>query len=86
MADGFAHGTVTGAAPLVDTQNVKQQKAVSAELLSALPSGTSGLMMITRLVPVSQIPKLVATGKIVHSLVVVALYHFELWRRPPTAD
>ena len=43
--------TVTGAAPLVDTQNVKQQKAVSAELLSALPSGSNGLMIITRLVP-----------------------------------
>jgi ADP-ribose pyrophosphatase len=35
----------------------------------------------TRLVPVSDIPELVATGKIGHSLVVVALYYFELWQR-----
>lgn len=37
--------------------------------------------LITRLVPIADIPKLVATGKIRHSLVVVALYHFELWER-----
>ena len=37
--------------------------------------------IITRLVPVSEIPGLVAGGKIRHSLVVVALYHFELWQR-----
>jgi 8-oxo-dGTP pyrophosphatase MutT (NUDIX family) len=37
--------------------------------------------LITKLVPVSEIPKLVAAGKIRHSLVVVALYHFELWQR-----
>ena len=37
--------------------------------------------LITRLVPIDDIPKLVAAGKIRHSLVVVALYHFELWRR-----
>ena len=37
--------------------------------------------LITRLVPVSEIPKLVADEKIGHSLVVVALYHFDLWRR-----
>jgi len=36
--------------------------------------------LITRLVPVADIPQLVASGKIRHSLVVVALYHFELWR------
>jgi ADP-ribose pyrophosphatase len=35
----------------------------------------------TRLVPVSEIPKLVADEKIGHSLVVVALYHFDLWQR-----
>lgn len=35
----------------------------------------------TRLVPVDQIPQLVAEGKIGHSLVVVALYYFDLWRR-----
>jgi 8-oxo-dGTP pyrophosphatase MutT (NUDIX family) len=37
--------------------------------------------LLTRLVPVPDIPRLVATGKIRHSLVVVALYYFELWRR-----
>jgi ADP-ribose pyrophosphatase len=35
----------------------------------------------THLVPVDEIPKLVADEKIGHSLVVVALYHFDLWRR-----
>jgi len=37
--------------------------------------------ILTRLVPVSELPTLVASGKIRHSLVVVALYHFELWER-----
>src|SRR5262249_46098791 len=37
--------------------------------------------LITRSVPVADIPELVASGKIQHSLVVVALYHFELLRR-----
>ena len=37
--------------------------------------------IITRLVPVAEIPKLVAQKKIGHSLVAVALYHFELWQR-----
>jgi 8-oxo-dGTP pyrophosphatase MutT (NUDIX family) len=32
--------------------------------------------LITRLIPVAQIPELVAKGKIKHSLVVVALCHF----------
>jgi 8-oxo-dGTP pyrophosphatase MutT (NUDIX family) len=35
----------------------------------------------THLMPVAEIPKLVANGKIGHSLVVVALYHFDLWQR-----
>jgi len=35
----------------------------------------------TRLVPVGEIPKLVADEKIGHSLVVVALYYFDLWQR-----
>jgi hypothetical protein len=43
--------TVTGEAPLVDTQNVRQQSVVSNELLAVLPSGTKGLMGIVRLVP-----------------------------------
>ncbi len=37
--------------------------------------------LVTRLVPVAEIPGLVAAGKIQHSLVVVALYYFELWQR-----
>jgi ADP-ribose pyrophosphatase len=37
--------------------------------------------IITRLVPVAEVSKLVADEKIGHSLVVVALYHFDLWRR-----
>jgi ADP-ribose pyrophosphatase len=37
--------------------------------------------LATRLVPAAEIPKLVAGEKIGHSLVVVALYHFDLWRR-----
>jgi len=37
--------------------------------------------LITQLVPVTDIPHLVATGEIQHSLVVVALYYFELWQR-----
>ncbi len=41
----------------------------------------SGEDLITRLVPVAEIPKLVAAEKIGHSLVVVALYHFDLWQR-----
>lgn len=48
----------------------------------------SGEDIITRLVPVADIPRLVAEKKIGHSLVVVALYHFELWQRgmkPPVA-
>ena len=37
--------------------------------------------LVTRLVPVTELPKLVADEKIGHSLVVVALYHFDLWQR-----
>jgi 8-oxo-dGTP pyrophosphatase MutT (NUDIX family) len=37
--------------------------------------------LITRLVPVAEVPGLVAAGKIRHSLVVAALCHFELWLR-----
>jgi hypothetical protein len=43
--------TVTGAAPLVDTQNVRQQNVVSSDLLAALPSGSKGHMDLIRLVP-----------------------------------
>ena len=41
----------------------------------------SGEDLITRLVPVAEIPQHVAAGKIRHPLVVVALYYFDLWRR-----
>jgi hypothetical protein len=37
--------------------------------------------LVTTLVPVSDVSKLVADEKIGHSLVVVALYHFDLWQR-----
>jgi ADP-ribose pyrophosphatase len=44
--------------------------------------------LITRLVPVADLPQLVAEKKSGHSLVAVALYHFDLWQRglkPPAA-
>jgi ADP-ribose pyrophosphatase len=37
--------------------------------------------LVTRLVPAVEIPMLVADEKIGHSLVVVALYQFDLWQR-----
>ena len=37
--------------------------------------------LLTRLVPLADFSRLVAEGKIQHSLVVVALYYFELWQR-----
>lgn len=37
--------------------------------------------LVLRLVPIEEVPRLVAEEKIGHSLVVVALYHFDLWRR-----
>jgi len=41
----------------------------------------SGEDLMTRLVPIAEVPRLIATGKINHPLVTVALYHFDLWRR-----
>jgi ADP-ribose pyrophosphatase len=41
----------------------------------------NGEDLLTRLVPVADLPRLVAGGKIKHSLVVVGLYYFELWKR-----
>jgi 8-oxo-dGTP pyrophosphatase MutT (NUDIX family) len=35
--------------------------------------------LVTKLVPVEQVPELVASGRIRHSLVVAALYQFDLW-------
>lgn len=40
--------------------------------------------LVTRLVPVADIPRLVTAEKIRHSLVVGALFHFDLWRRQQT--
>jgi 8-oxo-dGTP pyrophosphatase MutT (NUDIX family) len=37
--------------------------------------------IVTRLFPSADIPRLISEGKIRHSLVVVALYYFDLWRR-----
>ena len=37
--------------------------------------------IVTRLVPVADIPRLVSEGKVQHPLVVVALYYYELSRR-----
>jgi len=37
--------------------------------------------LLTRLVPISEIPQLVSTRKIRHPLVIVALYYFDLWQR-----
>jgi len=37
--------------------------------------------LTTKLVPVAEIPRLIADGRIRHAIVVVALYHYELWRR-----
>ena len=41
----------------------------------------SGEDLLTRLMPVAELPGLVTGGKIRHSLVVAALYQFELWQR-----
>lgn len=37
--------------------------------------------LTTRLIPAVEIPRLVAGGRIRHSLVAVAFYHYELWER-----
>ena len=39
----------------------------------------AGEDLATKLVPLEQVPELVASGRIRHSLVVAALYQFELW-------
>ncbi|MBC8095382.1 MAG: NUDIX hydrolase [Akkermansiaceae bacterium] len=41
----------------------------------------SGEDLITRLVPVAEIPGLIASGKVMHSLVIVGLSFFDLWQR-----
>jgi hypothetical protein len=42
--------------------------------------------LATQLVSVEDIPELMRAGRIGHSLVAVALYHFELWRRGGSRD
>lgn len=37
--------------------------------------------LLTRLVPVSELTGLIQSGKIRHSIIIAALYHFELWWR-----
>ena len=37
--------------------------------------------LVTHLVPVADLAGLVRSGRIRHSIIVAALYHFELWRR-----
>jgi 8-oxo-dGTP pyrophosphatase MutT (NUDIX family) len=39
----------------------------------------AGEDLVTKLVPMEQVPELVASGQIRHSLVVAALYQFDLW-------
>jgi hypothetical protein len=43
--------TVSGASPLVDTQNVTQQNVLSSDALAALPTGTKSLESILSLTP-----------------------------------
>jgi hypothetical protein len=43
--------TVTGAAPLVDTQSARQQKVVSDEVLQALPTGQTSIVNLISLTP-----------------------------------
>jgi hypothetical protein len=43
--------TVTGASPLVDTQNVRQQTVVPRELLDALPSGGRSVQALVQMTP-----------------------------------
>ena len=42
--------------------------------------------LVTKLVPIGEIQDLVASGRIRHSMVIVALYLFELWRRNASRD
>lgn len=66
--------------PAIMTNTCHTVLAMNCELKgkTALDAGED---VATRLVPLADIPNLVAAGKIQHSLVVVALYYFELWRR-----
>ncbi len=37
--------------------------------------------LVTRLVPINEVPGLIESGRIRHSIIIAALYRFELWRR-----
>jgi ADP-ribose pyrophosphatase len=41
----------------------------------------SGEDLVTRLIPAAELPQLVASGKIAHPMVIVALTFFDLWQR-----
>jgi hypothetical protein len=43
--------TVTGASPLVDTRNVRQQSVVSNEIIETLPTGTIGVSNLAAFTP-----------------------------------
>ena len=43
--------TVTGASPVVDVQNVRQQAVLTNDLIATLPSGTNGFMGVARMIP-----------------------------------
>ena len=43
--------TVTAASPVVDTQNVRQQSVLSADVLTALPTGNKTMASLTLLIP-----------------------------------
>jgi ADP-ribose pyrophosphatase len=46
----------------------------------------AGEDLVTKLVPMEQVPELVASGRIRHSLVVAALYQFDLWWKKNATD
>ena len=41
----------------------------------------SGEDIVVRLVPLDEVPRMVASGRIRHGVVLAALHHFDLWRR-----
>ena len=43
--------TVTGASPVVDVQNVRQQAVLTNDLIDTLPSGAKGFMGVARMIP-----------------------------------
>src|SRR5262245_43332571 len=73
LADVFANPAImSNTCHTVLIENCSLQHAVEWD---------SGEDMLTRLVPVDNVQALVTAGRIKHPLVIVALYHFDLWRR-----